>query len=59
MHSGGGHDAQHLARVTDVGMLFVPSVKGISHTPDKLTGWDDLAHGAAALAQCLERLACT
>lgn len=57
MPSGGGHDAQHLAHCTEVGMLFVPSIGGISHTPDERTSWDDLAHGAQALALCLERLA--
>jgi hydantoinase/carbamoylase family amidase len=57
MPSGGGHDAQHLASCTEIGMLFVPSIAGISHTPDEQTSWSDLAHGAMALACCLQRLA--
>jgi hydantoinase/carbamoylase family amidase len=56
MPSGGGHDAQHLARCTDIGMIFVPSVDGISHTPQERTNWDDLALGAQALRLSLERL---
>jgi N-carbamoyl-L-amino-acid hydrolase len=57
MPSGGGHDTQHMANCTDAGMIFVPSVGGISHTPEELTSWDDLAHGATALSNCLIRLA--
>src|SRR6185312_2970857 len=33
MPSGAGHDAQDMARLTDVGMIFIPSVGGISHSP--------------------------
>jgi hydantoinase/carbamoylase family amidase len=57
MPSGGGHDSQHLAACTDVGMLFIPSVGGISHTPQEFSRWEDLAVGAGALSHCLERLA--
>jgi N-carbamoyl-L-amino-acid hydrolase len=57
MPSGGGHDAQHMARCTEAGMIFTPSVGGISHTPLELTSWEDLALGADALASCLIRLA--
>jgi N-carbamoyl-L-amino-acid hydrolase len=57
MPSGGGHDSQHLAAITDVGMLFVPSVRGISHVPDEYTEPHHLALGAGALAQCLVDLA--
>ncbi|MGH7519881.1 MAG: M20 family metallo-hydrolase, partial [Gemmatimonadales bacterium] len=37
MPSGAGHDAQDLARIGPMGMIFVPSVKGISHSPVELT----------------------
>lgn len=57
MPSGGGHDTQHLAARTNVAMLFVPSVGGISHTPEEYTSPEDLAHGAEALALCLQQLA--
>ncbi len=33
MPSGAGHDAQDMALVTPTGMIFVPSVKRISHSP--------------------------
>lgn len=54
--SGAGHDAQILARVTDMGMIFVPSVKGISHSPTETTLWPDCANGANVLLQTLLRL---
>lgn len=47
--SGAGHDAQHLAKVTDTGMIFVPSVAGISHAPDEWTHWQDIERGANLL----------
>ncbi len=55
--SGGGHDSQHLAAITDVGMLFVPSAAGTSHTPEEYTEPEDLALGAGVLAECLVDLA--
>jgi len=33
MPSGAGHDAQDMARLAPVGMIFVPSIGGISHSP--------------------------
>ena len=51
MPSGAGHDAQMMAQLTPMGMIFVPSVGGISHSPKELTHWDDCAHGANALLQ--------
>lgn len=47
--SGAGHDAQSLARVCPTGMLFVPSVGGISHSPQEFTEWRDCVNGANAL----------
>jgi len=49
MPSGAGHDAQMLARVCPSGMIFVPSVKGISHNPAEFTDTDDLIAGANIL----------
>jgi N-carbamoyl-L-amino-acid hydrolase len=49
MPSGAGHDAQMLARVCPSGMIFVPSVKGISHNPAEFTETDDLIAGANIL----------
>ena len=49
MPSGAGHDAQMLARVCPSGMIFVPSVKGISHNPAEFTESTDLEAGANIL----------
>jgi len=47
--SGAGHDAQMMAQIAPMGMIFVPSVGGVSHSPKELTHWDDCARGADAL----------
>jgi beta-ureidopropionase / N-carbamoyl-L-amino-acid hydrolase len=47
--SGAGHDAQMMARLGPMGMIFVPSVGGVSHSPHELTHWDDCANGANVL----------
>ena len=47
--SGAGHDAQSMAQLGPMGMIFVPSVGGISHSPKELTHWDDCANGADVL----------
>jgi N-carbamoyl-L-amino-acid hydrolase len=53
MPSGAGHDAQELARLGPVGMLFVPSVGGISHSPRELTHPADVTNGANVLLHTL------
>lgn len=55
--SGAGHDAQMLARVCPTGMIFVPSVGGISHNPAEFTTQADLAAGASVLLDVMCRLA--
>jgi beta-ureidopropionase / N-carbamoyl-L-amino-acid hydrolase len=55
--SGAGHDAQCLAGSADVGMLFVPSIGGLSHCPEELTRPDDVVVGVQALAAGWLRLA--
>jgi N-carbamoyl-L-amino-acid hydrolase len=47
--SGAGHDAQQIAKLCPMGMIFVPSVGGVSHSPKELTAWDDCARGADVL----------
>jgi N-carbamoyl-L-amino-acid hydrolase len=47
--SGAGHDAQSMALLGPMGMIFVPSVNGISHSPKELTKWEDCARGADVL----------
>lgn len=49
MPSGAGHDAQSMSRLGPMGMIFVPSVGGISHSPKELTSWDDCTRGAQTL----------
>jgi N-carbamoyl-L-amino-acid hydrolase len=51
--SGAGHDAQSLARIAPMGMIFVPSVEGISHSPKELSRWDDIANGCEVLLQTI------
>lgn len=51
--SGAGHDAQMLARLGPMGMIFVPSLGGVSHSPKEATRWEDCAHGAAVLLQAV------
>ena len=47
--SGAGHDAQMMALLGPMGMIFVPSVGGVSHSPKELTDWEDCARGADVL----------
>ena len=54
--SGAGHDAQQIAKIAPMGMIFVPSVGGISHSPRELTSWDDCAHGADVLLRTVLEL---
>ncbi len=49
MPSGAGHDAQSMATIAPMGMIFVPSVGGISHAPGELTHDADCAHGVRVL----------
>jgi N-carbamoyl-L-amino-acid hydrolase len=49
--SGAGHDAQNMARLGPMGMIFVPSVAGISHAPKEFSRWEDCANGANVLLE--------
>lgn len=49
MASGAGHDAMSLAAICPVAMLFVPSERGVSHSPDEQTSPEDCVLGARAL----------
>lgn len=55
--SGAGHDAIYLKDVTDTGMIFVPSVDGISHNEDEFTSWEDCVAGANVFVNATYRLA--
>ena len=55
--SGAGHDAQSLGRAgIPIGMIFVPSKGGISHSPRELTEWDDVTRGAEVLYRVVREL---
>lgn len=49
MPSGAGHDAQDISRFAPAGMIFVPSKRGISHSPKEFTSAKDMANGANVL----------
>ena len=49
MPSGAGHDAQSMAELGPVGMIFVPSRDGISHSPDEYSAPADITRGANVL----------
>lgn len=53
MPSGAGHDAQSIAQFAPVGMIFVPSVGGISHSPDELTRPADVVNGGDVMLGAL------
>ena len=49
MPSGAGHDAQEMAVICPVGMIFVPSKNGISHSPTEYSSPQDITNGANVL----------
>ena len=49
LHSGAGHDAQMFAKICPTGMIFVPSVKGLSHCPEEFTSEEHCVAGANVL----------
>jgi N-carbamoyl-L-amino-acid hydrolase len=56
MPSGAGHDAQEMAHLGPVGMIFIPSVDGISHSPRELSRPEDITNGVNVLLQTLLKL---
>lgn len=55
--SGAGHDAQSLTDLCPVGMIFVPSVDGASHSPREFTKWEDCVNGANVLLHAALKVA--
>ncbi|GAA4401511.1 Zn-dependent hydrolase [Nibrella viscosa] len=49
MQSGAGHDSQEISHIAPVGMIFIPSVGGISHSPNEFSKPVDIANGANVL----------
>jgi N-carbamoyl-L-amino-acid hydrolase len=56
MPSGAGHDAQILATIMPAGMLFVPSIGGVSHHWSENTGDADIVTGAQVFVEVCRRL---
>jgi N-carbamoyl-L-amino-acid hydrolase len=56
MPSGAGHDAQDIAQIAPVGMIFVPSEGGISHAPEEYTSPEDMANGANVLLRSILKI---
>lgn len=54
--SGAGQDAQMIARMCPAAMIFVPSVKGISHNPEEFTQDEDLIAGANVFLDVVTKL---
>ena len=49
MPSGAGHDAQAMAQIGPMGMIFIPSIGGISHSPKEFSRPPDITNGANVL----------
>jgi N-carbamoyl-L-amino-acid hydrolase len=49
MPSGAGHDAQAMAQLGPMGMIFIPSIGGISHSPKEFSTAKDIVNGANVL----------
>ncbi len=56
MPSGAGHDAQNMAKIFPTGMIFVPSVGGVSHSPKEFTLIKDIANGANVLLHTILKI---
>ncbi|WP_308466251.1 M20 family metallo-hydrolase [Rathayibacter soli] len=54
--SGATHDAVHMARLTRMGMIFIPSHDGKSHCPEEWTDASDISTGIRVLADTILRL---
>lgn len=54
--SGAGHDAQEMAHLCPIGMIFVPSRDGISHSPREFSSPEDISNGTNVLLHSLLKL---
>jgi N-carbamoyl-L-amino-acid hydrolase len=57
MPSGAGHDAMQMAKITPAGMIFIPSLRGISHNPLEWSAPDDIGLGSQLLMETMIRVA--
>jgi N-carbamoyl-L-amino-acid hydrolase len=51
--SGAGHDAQDIAHIAPIAMIFVPSKDGVSHAPQEYTAPADIENGVNVLLRTL------
>jgi N-carbamoyl-L-amino-acid hydrolase len=56
MPSGAGHDAQAMAQLGPMGMIFIPSIGGISHSPKEYSTPGDIVNGANVLLNAVMAL---
>jgi Acetylornithine deacetylase/Succinyl-diaminopimelate desuccinylase and related deacylases len=56
MPSGAGHDTIPMSKIAEAGMIFVPSIKGLSHTPLEWTDFKDVENGLEVLLQSVKNL---
>ena len=56
MPSGAGHDAQAMAQLGPIGMIFIPSIGGISHAPKEFSRPNDIVNGANMLLGALLKM---
>jgi len=57
MPSGAGHDTQMFAKIAPAGLIFVPSLGGVSHAPEEETDPKDIENGANLLTRAIAALA--
>ena len=57
LSSGAAHDAQQIAKIAPIAMIFVRSENGRSHTQEEFSSLEDMVSGIKVLAAGLHRLA--
>ncbi len=53
MPSGAGHDAQSIAKLAPVGMIFIPSINGVSHSPKEFSKPMQIGNGTNVLLKSI------
>ena len=53
LQSGAGHDSMNMAKLCPVGLIFVPSIDGLSHHPNEFTEMDDILTGIDLLEEAV------
>lgn len=56
MSSGAGHDAKELIYKTPTGMIFIPSIGGISHSPKEYSTEEHIKNGVEVLFHAVLKL---